>query len=103
MRGEVWLVRLDPTVGSEMKKTRPCLVVSPNEMLRMRTVIVAPITSRGFAARFRTTTHFGGIPGYILLDQIRVVDKVRFVRNLGTLPTQELRDVLATLSEMFAE
>lgn len=102
MRGEVWLVRLDPAVGSEMKKTRPCVIISPDEML-LRTVIVAPLTSGGFRAPSRVATVFGNMNGFIALDQIRLVDRKRFVRNLGTLAAQELHDVLTTLAEMFAE
>ena len=101
MRGEVWLVRLDPTFGSEMKKTRPCVVISPNEMV-LRTVIIAPLTSRGFQAPSRVATSFGNVPGFIALDQIRTVDKARLIRNMGTLPIDELKTTLETLSEMFA-
>lgn len=98
----MWLVRLDPTVGSEIRKTRPCVVISPDEMQRMRTVIIAPLTSGGFEAPTRVATHFGGAPGLIVLDQIRAVDKSRLVRNVGTLPADELRRTLDTLSELFA-
>ena len=78
-RGEIWLVNLDPAVGSEIKKARPCVVVSPAELNdHLRTVIVAPMTSRGFAAPFRVPVAHAGTKGLIVLDQIRAVDKIRY-------------------------
>ncbi|MEK6323529.1 MAG: type II toxin-antitoxin system PemK/MazF family toxin [Acidobacteriota bacterium] len=103
-RFDVFLVDLDPTVGSEIKKTRPCVVVSPDEMNRyIRTVIVAPMTTRGTSYPTRVSCKFKGKQGKIVLDQLRTVDKVRLVRKLGTVtrPTQE--HVLSVLAEMFAE
>lgn len=102
-RGEIWLINLDPTVGSEIRKTRPCVVVSPTEMNEhLRTVIVAPMSSKGFEAPFRPTLTFQGTSGRILLDQIRTVDKARLVKKLGTLTAQTHQRVMSTLQEMFA-
>ena len=103
-RGEIWLARLDPTVGSEIKKTRPCVVISPREMHDyVRTVIVAPMTTANRPAPFRIPTRHAGKNGLILLDQIRAIDKVRLVKYLGTIPSASLRATLATLAEVFAE
>jgi mRNA interferase MazF len=102
-RGEIWLVALDPTVGSEIKKSRPCVIVSPPELNQhLRTVIVAPMTSKGFAAPFRVPVTHGGIRGMIVLDQIRTVDKIRLVKRLGTVSAKTLSAVLTTLQEVFA-
>jgi mRNA interferase MazF len=102
-RGEVWLVCLDPTLGAEIKKTRPCLVVSPQELHDpLRTALVAPLTSKGFPAPFRIAVNFAGVAGLVLLDQIRSVDKMRLTRRLGAVSDDELGQVLATLQELFA-
>src|SRR2546425_11413521 len=102
-RFEVYLVALDPTVGSEIKKTRPCLVVSPDEMNRhIRTVIVAPITTKRRPYPTRVTCRFRGKTGQVVLDQVRTVDTSRLVRRLGRLDAGTGRKVLAVLSEMFA-
>lgn len=104
VRGEVWLVALDPTLGSEIQKTRPCVVVSPSEMHdHLRTVIVAPMTSKGRAAPFRIPVTFKRKQGLILLDQIRAVDKVRLVKKEGSVADKTLLDTLRTLQEVFAE
>jgi mRNA interferase MazF len=104
MRGEIWLVNLDPTVGSEIRKTRPCVVVSPSEMHdHLRTVIVAPMTSRGRPAPFRVNVTHGGKKGLILLDQVRAVDKIRLARKTGGLSVKTLAQTLTTLQEVFAE
>nr|WP_239156078.1 type II toxin-antitoxin system PemK/MazF family toxin [Burkholderia pseudomallei] len=104
MRGEVWLVALDPTLGSEIQKTRPCVVVSPPEMHdHLRTVIVAPMTSKGRSAPFRIPVTFKRKQGLILLDQIRAVDKVRLVKKEGAVADKTLLDTLRTLQEVFAE
>ena len=104
VRGEVWLVALDPTLGSEIQKTRPCVVVSPPEMHdHLRTVIVAPMTSKGFAAPFRVAITHGGTKGLILLDQVRTVDKARLAKRLGAVSTKTLTAALSTLQEVFAE
>jgi mRNA interferase MazF len=104
VRGEVWLVALDPTLGSEIQKTRPCVVVSPPEMHdHLRTVLVAPMTSKGRAAPFRIPVTFKRKHGLILLDQIRAVDKVRLVKKEGLVADKTLLDTLRTLQEVFAE
>ena len=103
-RFDVYLVRLDPTVGSEIQKTRPCLVVSPDEMNRhIATVIVAPMTTQGRPYPSRVRCRFQGTDGWVVLDQLRTVDKVRLVRRLGRLGAPARRAVLAVLAEMFAE
>src|ERR1700722_17231901 len=104
MRGEIWLVNLDPTVGSEIRKARPCVVVSPAEMHdHLRTVIVAPMTTKSRTAPFRIPLSHGGKKGLILLDQIRSVDKVRLARKLGTVSAKTLGVALDTLQEVFAK
>lgn len=103
-RGDIWLVNLDPTVGSEIKKSRPCVLVSPPELNEhLRTVIVAPMTSKGFAAPFRVPLTHGGKKGLIVLDQIRTVDKARLVKKLGAVSAKTLTAALVTLQEVFAE
>ena len=103
-RGEIWLVALDPTVGSEIKKSRPCVIISPPELNEhLRTVIVAPMTSKGFVAPFRVPVTHGGTKGLIVLDQVRTVDKIRLVKRLGAVSAKTLATVLATLQEVFAE
>jgi len=102
-RGEIWLVTLDPTVGSEIRKSRPCVIVSPQELNEhLRTVIVAPMTSKGFTAPFRVPVTHAAKKGLIVLDQIRTVDKVRLVKRLGALHGRTLSAVLTTLQEVFA-
>jgi mRNA interferase MazF len=103
-RFDVYLVNLDPTVGSEIKKTRPCLVISPDEMNRwIRTVIVAPMTTKGQLYPTRVRCEFQGKEGQVVLDQVRTVDKSRLVRKLGRISKPAQREVLVTLAEMFAE
>jgi mRNA interferase MazF len=103
-RGEIWLVNFDPTVGSEIQKRRPCVVISPPEMHDyLRTVTVAPMTPGNRPAPFRTPVRFARKDGLILLDQIRTIDKVRLVRRLGSTPPANLTAMLATLAEIFAE
>lgn len=102
-RGEIWLVNLDPTVGSEIKKARPCVVVSPSELNdHLRTVIVAPMTSKGFTAPFRVPVTHAGTKGLILLDQVRSVDKIRLAKRLGALSAKTLSASLTGLQEVFA-
>jgi len=102
--GAIWLVNLDPTVGSEIRKSRPCLIVSPEELnTHLRTLLVAPMTSKGFAASFRVPITHAGTQGLVVLDQIRAVDKQRLIKKMGTTPKAVLRVVLASLQEMFAE
>ena len=103
-RGEVWLVTLDPTVGSEIQKTRPCLIVSPDELNGiLRRIIVAPMTSRSHPAPFRVPTTFRRKPGLILLDQIRTVDRKRLVTRMGVVDQAALAAALAVLVGMFGE
>jgi len=102
-RGDIWLVNLDPTVGSEIQKSRPCVVVSPAELnAHLRTVIVAPMTSKGFSAPFRVPVTHAGSKGLIVLDQLWTVDKVRLVKRQGAVSSKTLISVLATLQELFA-
>ena len=101
--GDIWLAQLDPTVGSEIQKTRPCVVVSPNEMNNhLRTVIVAPMTTGSRPAAFRVGLTFQGKQGLIVLDQIRTLDRARLVKRLGALRPQTLAVTLQTLQSMFA-
>ena len=103
-RFEVYLVNLDPTVGSEIKKMRPCLIISPDEMnTHIATVIVAPMTTKGRAYPTRVSCKFQGKDGQIVLDQIRTVDKIRLAKRLGTISAATQKAVLAVLAEMFAE
>jgi mRNA interferase MazF len=103
-RGEIWLVNLDPTVGTEVRKTRPCVVVSPGEMHDyLRTVLVAPMTTAGRAAPFRVAVNHGGRKGLILLDQVRAVDKTRLAKKLGAVSARTLTVTSRTLQEVFAE
>ncbi len=102
-RFDVYLINLDPTIGSEIKKTRPCLIISPDEMNKfIRTVIVAPMTTKGNAYPTRVACRFQGKQGQIVLDQIRTVDKARLVRKLGKIDKQTQMEVLSVLNEMFA-
>ncbi len=103
-RFDVFLVALDPTLGSEIKKTRPCLIVSPDEANRhLATVIVAPMTTKGQAYPTRVPCTFQGKNGQVVLDQLRTVDKVRLVKRLGRISPPAQSAVLATLAEMFSE
>jgi mRNA interferase MazF len=102
-RFDVYLINLDPTIGSEIQKTRPCLVISPDEMNRfIKTVIVAPMTTKGTAYPTRVLCKFQGKQGQVVLDQIRTVDKTRLVRRLGKVDKQTQAEVLSVVSEMFA-
>lgn len=101
-RFDIWLVQLDPTKGSEIKKTRPCVVISPNEMSSLKTAIVAPMTSKGFNYPTRIECTFKGKKGLILLDQIRTVDKSRLVQKLGTISKTEQIKTINCLQELFA-
>jgi len=102
-RFAVYLVSLDPTIGSEMQKTRPALVVSPDEMnASIATVLIAPMTTRGRAYPTRVPCEFQGKSGEIALDQLRVVDKARLIRQLGTIDAATRQTILDTLAAMFA-
>ena len=103
-RFDVYLVNLDPTIGSEIQKTRPCVIVSPDESNRfISTVIIAPMTSRGNSYPTRVHCKFQKKNGQIVLDQLRTVDKKRLVKRLGRLISSEQQKVLEVLAEMFAE
>ena len=103
-RGEVHLVKLDPPLGSEVRKTRRCLVVSPNELnTHLRTVIVAPMTTSGHAYPWRIPCRFQSRAGFVALDQLRTVDGERLVKRLGRLSSVTTSDVLSTLQEMFEQ
>jgi len=102
-RGEVFLIDLNPTRGSEIRKTRPCAILSPDELnAHVRTFIVAPLTTGGHRYPFRIPCRFAGRSGHVVLDQIRTVDHQRLVRRLGKLAPQTLRQALSVLQEMFA-
>jgi mRNA interferase MazF len=100
-RFDIYLVKLNPTVGSEIQKTRPCIVISPDEMNMLKTVIIAPMTSKGFDFIFRPTINFQEKDGLILLDQIRAVDKSRLIKKIATLKEETAKIVSETLVEMF--
>ncbi len=103
-RGEVWLSALDPTIGSEIQKTRPCLIISPDEINdHLRTAIVAPMTTGSRPAPFRVNVRFKGKDGLIVLDQIRMLDKLRLVKRMGRLDRGTLSAVLGVMGEMFGE
>ncbi|MDB9456625.1 type II toxin-antitoxin system PemK/MazF family toxin [Dolichospermum circinale] len=103
-RFDVFLVNLDHTIGSEIKKTRPCLIISPNEINHyISTVIVAPMTTKGQPYPTRVTCQFQGKEGQIVLEKIRTIDKIRLVKLLGQITTEEQKAVLDILAEIFAE
>ncbi len=103
-RGQVWLVRLDPTQGSEIRKTRPCAIISPDEMNpHLNTVLIAPLTTGNRPAPYRIDVDFQGKSGRILLDQVRSVDKMRLAKYLGDLDPGVLSTTLATLQFLFSE
>lgn len=102
-RFEVYLINLDPTVGGEIEKTRPCLVISPDEMNHyIKTVIVAPMTTKGRSYPTRVKCQFKGREGQIALDQIRTVDNNRLLRKLGRIEKRTADEVLTILNEIFA-
>jgi mRNA interferase MazF len=102
-RFDVFLVNLDPTVGSEIRKSRPCVVVSPDELNRhIRTVVVAPLTTAGRTYPSRVPVRFDGKDGQVIIDQVRTVDKARLARRLGALAPDEAVAVLDILREFFA-
>jgi mRNA interferase MazF len=104
LRGDVHLIRLDPALGREIRKTRPCVVVSPDELnAHLRTAIVAPMTTGGKGYPWRVRCRFQNRSGYVVLDQLRTVDQERLVKRLGRLSPEILNEVLAGLQEMFAE
>jgi mRNA interferase MazF len=102
-RFDVFLVNLDPTIGSEIRESRPCLVISPDEMNRnIKTVIIAPMTTKGRQYPTRVAICFLGIAGQVVLDQIRTVDKSRLIKHLGRLNPKQCSLVLEILQVMFA-
>ena len=101
--GEIWLAQLDPTLGNEIQKTRPCVVVSPDDMnAHLRTMIVAPMTTGSRPAAFRVPLTFRGKQGLIVLDQLRTLDRIRLLQRLGALRAPTLAQTLRTLQAMFA-
>ncbi|MCK9619723.1 MAG: type II toxin-antitoxin system PemK/MazF family toxin [Methylobacter sp.] len=100
-RFDVYLIELDPAVGSEIKKTRPCVIVSPNEMNCLKTVLIAPMTTKGFHAPSRVELQFQDKTGLVLLDQLRSVDKSRLVKKLGTIDAKAQKMISSTLVDMF--
>lgn len=101
-RFDIWLAQLDPTQGSEIKKTRPCVVISPDEMSALKTAIVAPMTSKGFSYPTRMRCIFQGKKGLILLDQMRAVDKSSLIQKLGIIPKSAQIKTINCLQELFA-
>jgi len=100
---DVYLINLDPTIGSEIKKTRPCLIISPDEINRhIRTVIVAPMTTAGKNYPTRVFCEFQGKKGQIVLDQIRTIDKSRLIKKVGTIDPEIQAEVISTLQSLFA-
>ena len=103
-RFEVWLTRLDPAEGSEMRKTRPLVILSPDEMnLRLLTILAAPLTAGGFCAPFRVPCRFAGVSGQVALDHLRSLSKQRCVRCLGSLNAEAGKEVLTQMRAMFEE
>ena len=102
-RGEVYLVNLSPTTGGEIQKSRPCVVVSPDELNRhLRTLIIAPMTTGSHPYPFRVPCRFRGRSGHVVADQIRTIDSERLIRRLGRLSTETLARTLGVLQEMFS-
>lgn len=102
-RFDVYLINLDPTVGSEIHKTRPCVIISPDEMNRhIHTVIVAPLTTAGKEYPTRVPCEFKKKKGHIVLDQVRTIDKKRLIKNLGTLDAETQLKVISVLQQLFA-
>ncbi len=103
-RFDVFLVNLDPTIGHVIKKVRPAMVISPNEINRhISTVIIAPMTTKSHEYPTRISCNFNGVAGWIVIDQIRTVDKIRLIKKLGVINEQTQQEVLACLSALFAE
>ena len=102
-RFEVWWVNMEPTKGSEIRKTRPCVIISPDELAALKTVIVAPMTSQGFDFPSRISCEFAEKQALILLDQMRAVDKDRLLERMGILEASVQKKVISCLLELFAE
>ena len=102
-RGDIFLVELNPTRGSEIRKTRPCVIVSPDELnSHLRTFLVAPLTTGGHSYPFRVRCTFDGKDGHVVADQLRAVDRERLVKHLGRLSDTTLNELLGVLQAMFA-
>jgi len=100
----IYLVNLDPTIGSEIKKTRPCVVISPNEMNNnIQTIIIAPMTTKSHNYPTRVNLTFSGKKGWIVLDQIRTIDKGRIIKEIGKLSSSTIREVKETIMEMLVD
>ena len=100
-RFDIVLVQLNPTVGSEIQKTRPCIIISPDEINTLKTIIIAPMTSKGFNFIFRPKIKFEGKNGFVLLDQIRAVDKTRVVKKIGVMDKSKSKEISKMLTEIF--
>ena len=100
-RFDIVLVKLNPTIGSEVQKTRPCIIISPDEMNILKTVIIAPMTSKGFDFIFRPKIKFEGKNGLVLLDQIRTIDKSRIIKIIGKVERNKAIKILKILNEIF--
>ncbi|MDA3809725.1 MAG: type II toxin-antitoxin system PemK/MazF family toxin [Spirochaetaceae bacterium] len=101
---EVFLINLDPTIGHEIQKTSPCLVISPNEMnLAINTIIIAPMTTKAHNYPSRVPVHFQGKDGGIILDQLRTVDRLRFIKKLGNIKNKEIEKVKSVIQEMLVD
>lgn len=101
---DIFLISLDPTVGHEIKKSRPCVVVSPDEMNRnIQTVIIAPMTTKSRSYPTRVPVHFEGKTGWIVLDQIRTVDQVRLIKKLGKVDSRTVQKIKAVIKEMLID
>ena len=100
---DIWLLNLNPTIGSEINKTRPCIIISPNEMNWMNTIIVCPLTTKGFQTPTRTKFDFKGVENLALLDQIRTIDKKRVIKIFGFLSDKEITNVKSTIKETFVD
>lgn len=99
---DIWLVNLNPTVGSEINKTRPCVIISPDEMNWLDTIIISPLTTKGFKTPTRVSFIFKGIENLVLLDQIRTIDKKRMIKKLGIVHSSTQKNISGILVEMFS-
>ena len=100
-RYDIVLVKLNPTIGSEIQKTRPCIIISPDEINILKTVIVAPMTSKGFNFIFRPKIKFEHKNGLVLLDQIRAIDKSRIIKRIGVVEIKKAKEISKMLTELF--
>jgi len=104
LQGDIWLCALDPTRGAEIQKTRPCLIVSPDPLnLGLKTMLVVPMTTGGFAAPFRVACVFQRRDALLLPDQLHAIDRTRVIKRLGRIDRDSLSQTLAILREMFVE